>query len=96
MSLTTSSVEAHRFGQLQGLLKLHSRQRVGQHIEYLLICFHVLELYFSSLHHVPDIVELDLDVLRFVMEHWVFRQLHANLIVAEDTSHIQLEIKQVR
>ena len=75
------------------VLKLHSRKRLNQHIDYLLLCFHVLVLHCSSLHHIPDIVELDLDVLRLVTEHWVFRQLHATMIVAEDTSHIQLEIK---
>ena len=78
------------------VVELHSRKRLVQHIGYLLLCFHVLELHYSSLHHTPDIVELDLDVLRLVMEHMVFRQLDAPLIVAEDTSHIKLEIKQAR
>ena len=54
----------------------------------MLVCCHVLELHCSSLHHILDIVELDLYVLRLVMEHRVLRQLHATLIVAEDTSHI--------
>ena len=61
-----------------------------------LIVFHVLELHCSSMHHILDIVELDLNVLLLVMEHIVFRQLHVSLIVIEDTSHIQLDIKQVR
>ena len=78
---------------LYQVLKLHSRKSIGQNIGYLLLCCHVLDLHYSSLHHIPDIVELDLNVLRLVMEYWVFRQLHATLIVREDASHIQLEIK---
>ena len=78
------------------VIKLHFRKRLGQHIGYMLLCCHILEIHCSSLHHIPDIVELDLDVLRLVMKHGIFRQLHATLVVAEDTSHIQLKIKQVR
>ena len=48
------------------VLELHFGQRLGQYIGYLLVHFHILELYCSSLHHIPDIVELDLDVLRLV------------------------------
>ena len=45
------------------VLELHSRKRLGQLIGYLLLCFHVLELHYSSLHHIPNIVELDLNLL---------------------------------
>ena len=38
--------------------------------EWLLGVF-LLEFDSSSLHHIPDIVELDLDVLRLVMEQWI-------------------------
>ena len=41
-----------------------------------------------------DIVVPDLDVLRLVMKHWVLEQLHTTLVVAENTNHLQLEIKQ--
>ena len=75
------------------LLELHSHKRLGQHIGYLLVCFHVLELHCSSLQHILDIVELYLDVLRLIMEHWVFRQAQTTWIVAEDASQIQLDIK---
>ena len=54
------------------VLELHSRKRLGQHISYLLLHFHVLEFHYSYLHHILDIVELDLDVLRLVMKNWVF------------------------
>ena len=57
---------------LSKVLELHSHKRLGQHIGYLLVCFHVLELHCSSLQHIPDIVELYLDVLQLVMEHMVF------------------------
>ena len=45
------------------------------------------------MHHIVDIVELDIDVLQIFMERYVFLQLHATLIIAEDTSHMKLEIK---
>ena len=37
---------------------------------------------------IPDIVILDLDMIRIVMEHWVLRQLHTTLVVAIYTSSI--------
>ena len=57
---------------------------------------HKLELHYSSLHHISDIVIFDLDILRLVMEHRVLRQVHTTLVVAIYTSSIQLEIKQIR
>ena len=75
------------------VLKLHAGQWIHQHISYMFIHCNILELHCSSLHHIHDIVELDLHVVRIVMEHGGFLQLHKTLIVTEDTSHIQLEIK---
>ena len=72
---------------LPEVLKLHPRQWLCQHISYMFIHHNILELHCSSLHHILDIVILDLDVLRIVMEHWILRYLHTTLIVAEDTSH---------
>ena len=54
---------------LPEVLKLHSRQWLGQHMTYLLVRCNILELHYSSLHHIPDIVIFDLDMLRLVMEH---------------------------
>ena len=45
------------------VVKLHSGQCLGQHISYLFIHHNILELHFSSLHHIPDIVIFDLDLL---------------------------------
>ena len=56
---------------LPEVLKLHSRQWLHQHISYLIIRRNILELHCSPLHHIPDIVILDLDMIRLVMEHWV-------------------------
>ena len=78
---------------LTEVFKLHSGQWLGQHISYLFIHRNILELHYFSLHHIPDIVIFDLDMLRNVMEHWVLRQLHTTLVVAIYTSSIQLEIK---
>jgi hypothetical protein len=60
------------------VFKLHTRQRLGQHICNLLICANILELYNSSLHHITNVVIPDLYVLRLIMEHWfsiIFMQL---------------------
>ena len=56
---------------LPEVLKLHSGQWLSQHIGYLIIYHNILELHCSSLHHMPDIVILDLDMLRLVMKHWI-------------------------
>ena len=56
---------------LPEVLKLHPGQWLSQHISYLFICRNILEFHCSSLHHIPDIVILDLDMLRIVMEHRV-------------------------
>ena len=54
---------------LPELLKLHSGQWIHQHISYLFVCHNILELHCSPLHHIPDIVILDLDMLQLVMEN---------------------------
>ena len=51
------------------VLKLHFGQWLHQHISYLIVSRNILELHCSSSHHIPDIVILDLNVLRLVMEH---------------------------
>ena len=81
---------------LPEVLKLHPRQWRSQHITYLFIHHNIHELHWSSLHHIPDIVILDLDVLQLVMEHQILRQLHTNMVVTRYTSSIHLEIKQIR
>ena len=78
---------------LPEVLKLKSGQWLCQHISYLFIHRNILELHYFSLHHMPDIVIFDLDMLPLVMEHQVLRQLHTTLVVAIYTSSIQLEIK---
>ena len=44
---------------LSEVLKLHSSQWLHQHIIYLFIHHNILELHYSSLHHIPNIVILD-------------------------------------
>ena len=78
---------------LPEVLKLHSGQSLVQHISYLLVDHNILELYFSSLQHIPDIVLFDLDMLQLVMKHQVLRKLHTTLVVIIYTSSIHLEIK---
>ena len=53
------------------VLELHHNQWLHQHISYLFLRRNILELYCSPLHHIPNIVTLDLDMLRLVMEHWI-------------------------
>ena len=46
---------------LPEVLKLHPSQWLRQHISYLIVRCNILELHCSPLHHIPDIVILDLD-----------------------------------
>ena len=48
---------------LPEVLKLHSGQWLSQHINYLFIHCNILGLHCSSLHHIPEIVIFDLDML---------------------------------
>ena len=78
---------------LPEVLKLHPSQWICQHISYMFIRRNILEPHCSPLHHILDIVILDLNMLQLVMEHWVLQQLHATLVVTMYTSSIHLEIK---
>ena len=71
---------------LPKVLKLHSSQWLRQYISYLFVRCNILELHCSSLHHIHDIVILDLDMLRLVMEHKIIGQLHTTLVVTKHTS----------
>ena len=51
------------------VLELHPSQWLDQHISYLFLHCNILELYCSPLHLIPDIVILDHDIIRHVMEH---------------------------
>ena len=73
---------------LPEVLEPHSGQCLHQHISYLFFRDNILKLHCSSLHHIPNIVILDLDMLRLVMEHRVLRQLHMTLVVTMYTSSI--------
>ena len=53
------------------VLKLHSGQWLHQHISYLIVCHNILDLHCSPLYHIPDIVILDLDMLRLDMKDWI-------------------------
>ena len=54
---------------LPQVLKLHPSQWLHQYISYLFVYHNILELHYFSLHHIPDIVILDLNILRLIMEH---------------------------
>ena len=56
---------------LPKVLKLHSSQWLRKHISYLIVRRNILELHCSPLHHIRDIVILDLDMLGLVMEQWI-------------------------
>ena len=73
---------------LPKVLKIHYGQWLGQQISYLLIHRNILELHYSSLHHIHDILIFDLDMIQLVMEHRVLQQLHATMVVAKDASHL--------
>ena len=48
---------------LPEVLKLHSGEWLRQHINYLIVHCNILELHGSPMHHIPDIVILDLNML---------------------------------
>ena len=48
---------------LPEVFKLHSGQWISQHINYLFVHRNIMELHYSSLHHIPDIVIFDVDML---------------------------------
>ena len=56
---------------LPKVLKLQPSQWLRQYISYPFLCRNILELHCSPLHHIPNIVILDLDMLQLVMEHWI-------------------------
>ena len=56
---------------LPEVLELHPSQWLCQHINYLIVRRNILELHCSPLHHIPDIVIVDLYMLRIVMKHWI-------------------------
>ena len=49
---------------LPEVVKIHPSQWLHQYISYLFLCCNILELHYSPLHHILDIVILDLDMLR--------------------------------
>ena len=53
------------------VLELHPSQWLCQDISYLFLHHNILELHCSSLHHIPNIVILDLDMLQLIMEHQI-------------------------
>jgi hypothetical protein len=63
------------------VLKLYTRERLGQHIYNLLICANISELYSSPLHHIRTVVIPDFYVLRLFMEHRVLCHLYAALVI---------------
>ena len=54
---------------LPEVLELQPSQWLHQYISYLFLRHNILELHCSPLHHIPDIVILDLYMLRLVTEH---------------------------
>ena len=56
---------------LPEVLELHLSQWLCQHISYLFFHRNIMDLHCSPLNHIPDIVILDLDMIRLVMGHWI-------------------------
>ena len=78
--LVGGNLDLENIKLLHEVLKLHFGQWLHQYISYLFHHRNILELHYSSLHHIPNIVVLDLDILRLVMEDRVLRQLHTTLL----------------
>ena len=54
---------------LPEVLKIHPSRWLHQQISYLFLHRNILELHYSALHRIPEIVILDLDMLGLVMGH---------------------------
>ena len=65
------SLDLENTKSLSEVLELHPSQWIRQYISYVFLCRNIQKLHYASLHHNPDIVILDLDMLRLVMEHWI-------------------------
>ena len=63
------------------VLKLYTRQRLGQHICNLLICANILELHSSLLYQFINLVVPDINVICLIMEHWVLCHFYATLVI---------------
>ena len=63
------SLDMENTKSLSEVLKLHPSQWLRQYISYLFLRRNIQELHCPSLHHIPDIVILDLNMIRLVMEH---------------------------
>ena len=57
------SLDLENTKSLSEVLKIQPSQWLRQYIIYLFLLRNIQELHCSSLHHIPDIVILDLDVL---------------------------------
>ena len=68
-------------------------QSFCEEVCHLLICRNMLELHNSLMNTILDEVVFDLNVFRFVMEHWIFQELDTTLIVVMDNSRIHLLTK---
>ena len=75
------------------LPKLHLGQRLGQYVRDLLIRSNVKKLHNSFLHHVMNVLVFDLDMLGFVVKHWILREFDTTLIITINPSSLQLKIK---
>jgi hypothetical protein len=67
-SLSTRVDILHHVKLVSKVLILYSRQRLGENARYLLIYGYVLELHYSSLHRVLDVMVFDLYMLQIVMK----------------------------
>ena len=65
------SLDLENTKSLSEVLELQPSQWLRQYISYLFLRRNIQELHCSSLHHIPDIVIFDLNMLRPVMEHWI-------------------------
>ena len=74
MGLTLSlggNLDLENTNSLPEVLELQPSQWLRQYISYLFLHRNILELHCSLLHHILDIVILDIDMLQLVMEHWI-------------------------
>ena len=75
------------------VLKLHSGQWLHQHISYLFVCRNIVEIHYSSLHHIPDrvIFDLQLDATCIYCNNQSCVKLSENPVFHDKSKHIEIK-----
>lgn len=83
----------HQSKLLSKDLELPFQKSFGKYICYLIISINVMESHKSSLHHVSNVVIVDINMLRLVMKYMILSQTNPTLIITIYDYRIQNLLK---